>query len=99
MKYKTYDIKCALTHDLSVCEHCKKCGKDFAKVRIEMAEQVEEMQKQLDDMSYEDMNSELLIYKKALDKACDILTKFMPNALSQTKEQWKDYLIIESVKQ
>lgn len=45
--FKFYDITCALTHDLQVCEHCKQCG-EYPDVRMEMADYVERLEKALD---------------------------------------------------
>ncbi|MBQ0112063.1 MAG: hypothetical protein KBT03_02940 [Bacteroidales bacterium] len=84
--FKSYDITCALTHDLRVCEHCKKCGK-FPDVRMEMADYVERLEKALDKACWH-----LQEYEKDLKKK-DV------NQPTDTKEQWKEYLLIESEKQ
>lgn len=46
--FKWYDITCALTHDIETCEHCRKCGDDGAKIRVEMVEYVKTLDKALD---------------------------------------------------
>lgn len=36
-------IICALTHDMKVCQECKKCpGKDFAEIRMNLVQEVQD---------------------------------------------------------
>lgn len=48
-KFEWYDITCALTHSIETCEHCKKCGKDGASIRLEMVEYVKALDKAFDN--------------------------------------------------
>lgn len=94
--FKSYDITCALTHDLQVCEHCKQCG-EYPDVRMEMADYVERLEKALDkaceliDTKY-DCPFEEYEYQFKDKRDCYLCD-------NKSNECWKEYLLKESEKE
>lgn len=62
---------------------------------LENIKQISDVEKIADNEREMNAIEKISKLEKALDKACDTLVKFMPSALSQAKEQWKEYLLSE----
>lgn len=85
------NLICALTHNIDVCEHCKKCGNTGVDARIKLVEELAKETEQDVPWISEDFQSKI---NSNIENNNNLLTKEETNYLEAILKPYKDRVIV-----